>query len=426
MAHDPVATANNVPPLTVPHSFIRSAELEEGDDSEVHDDDMSDEILVTFSPHQRMPQGHNLKQHQRMARWLAIGSEPMTNPEGQQQRHGMPQVGEEDVVLPTSSEGPLRRVRCAVVALVVLGLLRSFALNICAAPGWSTLPAHLVSCASDMLAAIAVAPLVWPSTWPLAACMKRRCLGPLVTTVLVACLCDIGALTVFLRHGLAGEGGVLVRRPFTSGKTPGRHETPVQGAILTSPRVGVWACIIISSVAIEAALCRSTWQLYRSLREAGAYPPGVEGLTTQVSAAELVCEAEDVALLAECKAEDCQAECLPICYSVRPVERILHLDADVNAENYGNHMDLFHTIKQEEHLPYKIDDSKMVHVEQAERSVARHSRDRDPLTLSRADSPRAVYAAQVNQLKMFGMAPVTNNRSQSAPPRLQPPRETTW
>lgn len=443
----------NVPPLDVPNRLRPAgleAGLEEDDEIEVHDDEVSDGVLATFSPHQRVPRGkyvgHTLKQKQRMARWLQISNEETLVADTRQPKQGTPQADEADIILPASSQAPLRRVRCSMVALVVLGLLRSFALNICAAPGWSTLPAHLVSCASDMLAAIAASPLVWPSTWPLNACMKRRCLGPLVTTVLVACICDIGALIIFLRHGLAGEGGVLLRRPFSSGKAPERGETPVQGLILTSPRVGVWACIIISSVLIEAVLCRSTWQLYRALREAAVYPPGVEGLSTHVSPAELVCEAEDVALLAECKAQDCSPECLPTCYSYRPQERVHHVD--VVDKDFDSHTALFNSIKdwtskaretsqiciscgnivapaaivcptcgaRRAAEARQFDDSKRVDLEQAERSLARHSRG--------AASPRELCATHelqthLSQLAVLGMTPV--HRSLSAPPRLHPP-----
>merc|ERR1712039_913872 len=65
--------------------------------------------------------------------------------------------------------------------------------------------------------------------------------------------------------------------------------------------IGVWECLLLSSNMLEAALCLSAWRFYRVFREAGIYPPDVGSarISKEVSPFELVCEAEDVALLSD-------------------------------------------------------------------------------------------------------------------------------
>merc|ERR550537_1560512 len=64
----------------------------------------------------------------------------------------------------------------------------------------------------------------------------------------------------------------------------------------------VWELVLIASCALNFAVCVSCWRIYRELRVAGLYPPNSKGETPReaVSPFEVLCEAEDVALLAEC------------------------------------------------------------------------------------------------------------------------------
>merc|ERR1712217_151760 len=65
--------------------------------------------------------------------------------------------------------------------------------------------------------------------------------------------------------------------------------------------IGVWECILLSSISLQLALCLSAWQFYRVFREAGIYPPNVANVRVhkEVSPLEFLCEAEDVALLSD-------------------------------------------------------------------------------------------------------------------------------
>jgi len=71
---------------------------------------------------------------------------------------------------------------------------------------------------------------------------------------------------------------------------------------------GTWEFALIASVALQLALCASCWRVYRELRICGLYPPGkdpAEASTSirEVSMLEVLCEAEDVELLASCECQ---------------------------------------------------------------------------------------------------------------------------
>merc|ERR1740120_83058 len=74
-----------------------------------------------------------------------------------------------------------------------------------------------------------------------------------------------------------------------------------EGAPASVAFIGVWECILLSSVSLEFALCVSAWQFYRAFREAGIYPPNAPNIRVhkEVSPLEFLCEAEDVALLSD-------------------------------------------------------------------------------------------------------------------------------
>eukprot|EP00449_Zooxanthella_nutricula_P057033 CAMPEP_0198583028 /NCGR_PEP_ID=MMETSP1462-20131121/126243_1 /TAXON_ID=1333877 /ORGANISM="Brandtodinium nutriculum, Strain RCC3387" /LENGTH=134 /DNA_ID=CAMNT_0044314439 /DNA_START=1 /DNA_END=402 /DNA_ORIENTATION=+ len=109
-----------------------------------------------------------------------------------------------------------------------------------------------------------------------------------MTLLLTAVLCDVGAAVIFF----STEGCVWVlMRPLAA----------EQGAPEAIAFIGVWECILLASNMLEAALAVSSWRFYKAFREAGLYPPRTEGerITKEVAMLELVCEAEDVALLSE-------------------------------------------------------------------------------------------------------------------------------
>ncbi|CAK9085221.1 unnamed protein product [Durusdinium trenchii] len=65
--------------------------------------------------------------------------------------------------------------------------------------------------------------------------------------------------------------------------------------------MGVWNCLMLSSVSLQTALLVSAWTFYRTYRALGLYPPEPRKghVHPDVSPFEFVCEAEDVALLSD-------------------------------------------------------------------------------------------------------------------------------
>jgi len=112
-------------------------------------------------------------------------------------------------------------------------------------------------------------------------------LGPMLTLIFAMSLVDVSALTAYLV--------IATPRPLSPGA---KSYVDVLEAI-----VGVWEFALVSSVALQVALCVSSWRVYRELRLTGLYPPGSDpaGDIREVSVMEVMCEAEDVELLADCK-----------------------------------------------------------------------------------------------------------------------------
>jgi len=194
---------------------------------------------------------------------------------------------------------------------VILAFLRGFAIAACAAPSSGrTRTAHLLSFAADGIAICGALPAVLSNmTGP---CVQRRCLGSLLTLLVAAALTDISAgIAIFGPSGAihgsspdnAGSRGRVVS---LSGKPWGLVATD-EGAPSSAAFFGIWDCILLASLSLEVALFVSIWQLYRAFREAGAYPPGASGveLPREVSWMELMCEAEDAALITHSMSSAC-------------------------------------------------------------------------------------------------------------------------
>eukprot|EP00913_Durusdinium_trenchii_P012557 g11792.t1 len=83
--------------------------------------------------------------------------------------------------------------------------------------------------------------------------------------------------------------------------------------------VGVWEWALLASVALQTALCASSWRVYRALRMAGLYAPEkpsdvARDRQKDISVLEIICEAEDIDSLEQMefnccvKGEDGEAE----------------------------------------------------------------------------------------------------------------------
>lgn len=212
---------------------------------------------------------------------------------------------------PDAARKPLCQARCCVAGLGILALLRGIAIAACAAPSSGrTRTAHLLSFAADGIAICGALPaLLSGMTGP---CVQRRCLGSLLTLLLAAALTDISAGIAIFGPGGAmhsrnpdnagGRGGVV-----GSSDKPWSLVATDEGAPASAAFLGIWDCILLASLSLEVALFVSSWQLYRAFREAGAYPPGASGaeLPREVSWMELMCEAEDAALISHSMSSAC-------------------------------------------------------------------------------------------------------------------------
>lgn len=225
---------------------------------------------------------------------------------------------------PDAARRPLCQARCCVAGLVILAFLRGLAIAARAAPSTGrTRTAHLLSFAADGIAICGALPaLLSGMTGP---CVQRRCLGSLLTLLLAAALTDISAsIAIF------GPGGAMYNKsPDTGGgggavsvsDKPWGLVATDEGAPASAAFFGIWDCILVASLSLEVALFVSSWQLYRAFREAGAYPPGASGaeLPRRVSWMELMCEAEDAALIRDSMSSACSRSQngSSVCSSVR-------------------------------------------------------------------------------------------------------------
>jgi len=189
--------------------------------------------------------------------------------------------------LPEAALAPLCRARCCVAALLVLAALRCVALHFYAAPTGLAWTAHMLSCAADGIATVGAVPALLKVT--IGSCLQHRCLGSLLTLLLTATVCDVAAIGIFIVSS-GVRGLIQLMGPIATD----------EGAPPAVAFIGIWECILVSSISLETALCVAAWQLYRAFREAGKYPPNAaSNLPREVSALEFLCEAEDVALLSD-------------------------------------------------------------------------------------------------------------------------------
>lgn len=183
---------------------------------------------------------------------------------------------------------PICHGRCCLVFLWVLVAIRLFAWRLGNVPGGTIWFVHVFSLLSDVITSIVTLPLLLcgNSGGVQGQCVQLGCVGPMMTMVVAMNLVDGCSLLAFFVYAAP--------RPLPSS---GRSYVDVME--LVHP---VWELVLIASCAVNFAICVSCWRIYRELRAAGLYPPGAKGETPResVSPFEVLCEAEDVALLAEC------------------------------------------------------------------------------------------------------------------------------
>lgn len=182
---------------------------------------------------------------------------------------------------------PLCHGRFCLLVLLLLEILRIGAWWQGSTPGPSVMGMHFLTTTSDISCILCATPLF--ATGTKGQCVALGCLGPMLTLVFAMSLVDISALGAYLV--------VATPRPLPPGAASFLDELEAM--------IGVWEFALIASVALQTALCASSWRIYRSLRMAGLYPPGSDpagiGKAREVSVLEVMCEAEDVELLADCE-----------------------------------------------------------------------------------------------------------------------------
>lgn len=181
------------------------------------------------------------------------------------------------------SEMPLAGVRWSVFGLVILWGLRLVAWHLGSVPRISARITAELSGIADLILVVATLPLAVSGVQ--GACVTCKCLGSVMTMVTAMMVLDSGAALGFLvTNDASGRA-----RAFGANSLADRLE-----AVL-----GVWECVLLSSVALELSLFLSLWRLYRELRFAGYYPPQNQSLVkggapTNVSHLEICCEEGDV------------------------------------------------------------------------------------------------------------------------------------
>mmetsp|Transcript_119600 Transcript_119600/g.345762 ORF Transcript_119600/g.345762 Transcript_119600/m.345762 type:complete len:401 (+) Transcript_119600:88-1290(+) len=204
----------------------------------------------------------------------------------QKREYEVDECGFRRVQIPDGALRPFCQARFCVAGLLLLGVLRGCAARVCISPVGLSWTSVTLSGASDMISVVGMMPMLISKL--IGACVQYRCLGSLLTLLLTAAVCNIGSAIMFL----SAAGGIFS----IMGPVAADEGAPKPIAI-----VGVWECIMLSSVSLELALCVSAWQFYGAFREAGIYPPngGYSLVQKEVSPLEFLCEAEDVALLSD-------------------------------------------------------------------------------------------------------------------------------
>lgn len=182
---------------------------------------------------------------------------------------------------------PIVHGRCCLMGLTVLELIRTAAWWQGTIPGYSVFGMHFLTTTSDIACILCALPLFTTGTQ--GQCVQLGCLGPMLTLVFAMSLVDISALGAYLV--------VATPRPLSPGAKS--YVDALEAC------VGVWEWALVASVALQMALCASSWRVYRELRMTGLYPPGSDpagvGKIREISVMEVMCEAEDVELLADCE-----------------------------------------------------------------------------------------------------------------------------
>lgn len=198
-------------------------------------------------------------------------------------------------------EKPMLHGRCAILGLMVLALIRTAAVLQGNVPGYSVYAMHFLTTSSDIICVICSIPLFTFGTR--GTCVQKGCLGPMLTLVFAMSLVDYSAFGAYML--------VATPRPLAPGS---RSVVDVLEAM-----VGVWEWALLASVALQTALCASSWRVYRALRMAGLYAPEkpsdvARDRQKDISVLEIICEAEDIDSLEQMefnccvKGEDGEAE----------------------------------------------------------------------------------------------------------------------
>lgn len=178
--------------------------------------------------------------------------------------------------------------RC-LEGLVLVNILRIVAYCAGNSAFTTILVLHGLCFIADSVSFFAAIPLFTPII--VGACVQRACVGPMMTLVLTMCLIETGALIMVI---------------CTSSQRPARQSA--SGIEVAEAAFDVWALALVTSVCLQSALCASAFRVYRELRIEGAYPPHSRGRCrqpVQVEALEIICEAEDVALLSSYEKDVC-------------------------------------------------------------------------------------------------------------------------
>lgn len=187
----------------------------------------------------------------------------------------------------TELAAPFAHGRCCIFGLAVLELIRVSAWLQGEIPGYSVFGMHFLTTITDLSCLLCTLPVFMLGAQ--GQCVQLGCLGPMLTLVFAMALVDMSALAAYLV--------VATPRPLAPGAKSFVDELEAT--------LGVWEFALVASVALQAALLASSWRVYRQLRMAGLYPPGLDvsslDKTHTVSILEVMCEAEDLELLTECR-----------------------------------------------------------------------------------------------------------------------------
>jgi hypothetical protein len=220
----------------------------------------------------------------------AARSDGITNLQGQALQRKIAAVREEADVEVALYMG---HGRLCLVGLAVLTTVRIIAWLMNMLPTITVLSMHCLSATSDLSCLAACFPLyVFGINGQ---CVRWACFGPMMTMVFAMAMVDTSGIVAYF--------ALAPPRPVAPSFVPmiDRLESIY----------GVWEALFFASVALQLALLASSWRIYRTLRQKGLYPPGnfesiAKGRTVEhVSLLEVVCEAEDVALIDDCSMKHC-------------------------------------------------------------------------------------------------------------------------